>query len=205
MNKDNKQRLFEIIQKIDSSFKNKQYLNENHNNIFYHGSTDKNMKGKNGIHIGTKLAATEALQAKIGVPVKGEWDGTREYGKTLLAGKKTLKEKNFIVAYDPIIFFNAMEDVPEEDYYPTKRKKRAVYSDGTVIPFNSKPIVFKVIIIGEMSNTIDKPYSDSMANGIMNRQLNLENAKRGYYYINTYEDNGSISAVVPNKSFLQIL
>ena len=56
-----------------------------------------------------------------------------------------------------------------------------------------------------MSNTIDKPYSDSMANGIMNRQLNLENAKRGYYYINTYEDNGSISAVVPNKSFLQIL
>ena len=69
------------------------YLNENYNSsIFYHGSTDKNLEGKNGIHIGTKLAATQALESRIGVPSDGEWDGTREYGKTLLAGKKRLNE-----------------------------------------------------------------------------------------------------------------
>jgi len=173
--------------------------------IFYHGSTDKKLAGKNGIHVGSKLAATQALYAKVGVPAKGEWDGTRTYGKTLLAGKKTLNEKSLMLGYDPIKTFNAMEDVPEEDYYPTQRKKRAVYSDGTPIPFDSKPIVFQVAITGEMTNTYDNPHTDGMANGLMIRQLNLGNANHGYYYMNTYEDPGSISAVVPDKSFLKII
>ena len=33
--------------------------------IYYHGSTDKNFGGKAGIHVGTKEAATEALEARI--------------------------------------------------------------------------------------------------------------------------------------------
>jgi hypothetical protein len=33
----------------------------------------------------------------------------------------------------------------------------------------------------------------------------LGNAKSGYYYINDGEDYGSISAVVPDKTFLKIL
>ena len=174
--------------------------------LFWHGTTDKNLAGKTGIHIGTKLAATEALQAKIGVPAVGEWDGTREYGNTLLAGKKTLKKMNYIIGYDPIINFNATEDVPEEDYYPIQRKKRATYfSTNTIIPLNVMPIIFQVIIIGKMSNTYDEPISDEIANKLMNYNLKHEIAKQGYYYTNIWEDEGSISAVVPNASFIRSL
>jgi len=101
------------------------------------------LNGKYGIHIGTKLAATQALEARIGVPAKGEWDGKRIYSKTLLAGKKVLKKMEKSTG------FNCDKDVPENNYYPEERKRRAVYSNG--------------------------------------------------------EDEGSISAVVPDKSFLNIL
>jgi hypothetical protein len=175
-------------------------LVENYDNygIFYHGSTDKILGGKNGIHIGTKLAATEALEARIGVPAVGEWDGTREYGKTLLAGKRKLKGtfKN--------TGFNA-SNISEDDYYPTQRSDVAKYSDGTPIPMDSKPIVFPVKIIGRMTNTPRNPHEDFKANGMMMRNLKLGNAKSGYFYTNVAEDEGSISAVVPNASFLQIL
>lgn len=181
-------------------------LFENYNTTnFYHGSTDKNMIGKNGIHIGTKLAATQALQARIGVPAVGEWDGKREYGKTLLAGKKTLKEKNKELGYFCDTGYNCGRDIPEEDYYPTDRNHRAKYSDGTEIPLNSYPIVFPVKIIGPMSNTPENPHTDMRANALMKRQLSIGNAKRGYYYINEGEDVGSISAVVPDMSFLEII
>ena len=40
------------------------------------------------------MAAAQTLQAKIGVPAKGEWDVKHEYGKTLLAGKKTFEYFN---------------------------------------------------------------------------------------------------------------
>jgi hypothetical protein len=179
------------------------YINENYNQqtIFYHGSTDKNLEGKRGIHVGTKLAATQALEARIGVPAEGEWDGTREYGKTLLAGKKTLlKPENKWKGTG----FNCC-NVPEENYYPTERQERALYSDRTPIPFDSKPIVFPVMIIGNMTNTPNNPHSDTKANALMLRNLKIGNAKSGYYYINDGEDAGSISAVVPNKSFLKTL
>lgn len=178
------------------------FINESNNNlIFYHGSTDKNLDGKRGIHIGTKLACTEALEARIGVPADGEWDGTREYGKTLLAGKKTLslphnRWKN--------TGFNC-GNRPYEDYYPTDIEERATYSDRTPIPFECKPCIFPVKIIGNMKNTYNSPCSDNKANSIMLRQLKLGNAKNGYYYINDAEDVGSISAVVPYKEFLEIL
>jgi len=201
MMKHNKQRLFEIMKRLDPSFK----LNEENESIFYHGSTDKNLNGKMGIHVGTKLAATQALQARIGVPAEGEWDGTREYGKTLLSGKKTLKNKYNELGYFCDTGFNCGRNVPEEDYYPTQRNERAKYSDGTPIPFNSKPIVFPLKIVGKMSNSPRTPHNDIRANSMMLRNLKLGNAKQGYYYVNDGEDSGSISAVVPDTSFLQII
>lgn len=179
-------------------------INEDYNNdtIFYHGSTDKNMEGKKGIHVGTKLAATQALEARIGVPAVGEWDGTREYGKTLLAGKKTLSNPENRWKSTG---FNCGKDVPKDDYYPEQRERRAVYSDGTPIPLNSKPIVFPVKIVGTMTNMPYSSHSDVKANSMMLRNLKMGNAKKGYYYVNDGEDSGSISAVVPDKSFLQVL
>jgi hypothetical protein len=181
----------------------KLYESFSSNKIFYHGSTDKNMSGKNGIHVGTKLAATQALEARIGVPAEGEWNGTREYGKTLLAGKNSLNNKpeNKWKATG----FNCGRDIPEDDYYPSERKERADYSDRTYIPFDCKPIVFPVKIIGNMTNTPNNPHSDEKANSLMLRNLKMGNAKSGYYYINIGEDDGSLSAVVPDKNFLEIL
>lgn len=56
-----------------------------------------------------------------------------------------------------------------------------------------------------MSNSSWTPHSDMKANAMMLRHLKQNNAKIGYYYINEGEDEGSISAVVPNSSFLKIL
>ena len=195
-----------IIKTVIREYLNEQQTVGHDNRVYYHGAINQEFAGKGGIHIGTKKAATQALQAMIGIPAEGEWDGTREYGKTLLAGKKTLKKKSKTLSYDPIIYFNAMDDVPEEDYYPKGRKTKAVfYSDGTKIPLKSKPLVFKVKITGEMMNTYDDPYKDAKANGFIERQLGMDNAKHGYYYVNNYEDKGSISAVVPDKSFIKII
>lgn len=197
--------LKDLIQETIYEYFNEEIL-KNGCPLFYHGATDKYLSGKNGIHIGTKLAATQALQAKIGVPAEGEWDGRREYGKTLLAGKKKLKEMNYVTGYDPIINFNATSDVPEEDYYPSQREKKATYfSSSRIIPLDSKPIVFRVIITGEMANTYANPYTDAVANELIYRNLKLGNAKKGYYYTNIWEDEGSISAVVPDGSFLKIV
>jgi len=189
-----------LIESINDTIKPNSYP------LFYHGSTDKKLNGKTGIHVGTKLAATQALQAKIGVPAKGDWDGTREYGKTLLAGKKTLKKLDKKLKYDPIINFNATDDVPEEDYYPEDRKKRATFfSSSKLIPLDTRPVVFQVLITGEMTNTPETPHTDEIANGLISRQIKLGNAKHGYYYKNKYEDEGSTSAVVPDKTFLKIV
>jgi hypothetical protein len=174
--------------------------------FFYHGTPDIKFleKATKGIHVGTYQAAKEALEARIGIPAGGEWDGTREYGKTLLAGRKTLKKKG---PYCETGFNCSIMrgGISEEDYYPTERKERAKFSNDIVIPFDCKPIILKVKIIGEMTNTPNNPHSDTVANGLMYRNLKKGNARRGYYYINDGEDAGSISAVVPNVSFLKIL
>ena len=169
---------------------------------FYHGSTDKNLAGKNGIHVGSKLAATQALQARIGVPAEGEWDGTREYGKTKLAGKKTLDRREKELGYFLKSGYNVESEVPEEDYYPEDRGKLPTYSDGTHISLDSKPIIFPVKIKGPMNNTVRNPKTDMAANSLMMRGLRKGNARNGFYYINDGEDAGSISAVVPNKDWL---
>jgi hypothetical protein len=148
-------------QQLNKLVINDQQIFKNGYPLFYHGSTNKDLSGKTGIHVGTKMSAQQALQAKIGVPATGEWDGTRKYGNTLLAGKKTLEKMNYIFGYDPIINFNATDDVPDEDYYPEQRKKRAkFFSTNTLIPLDCKPIVFQVMIVGEMYNTYDTPITD---------------------------------------------
>ena len=122
-----------------------------------------------------------------------------------LAGKKTLKNKDDELGYSCTTGFNCGGDIPEDDYYPTERKKRATYSDGTPISFTSKPIIFAVKVVGNMTNSPHQPHSDEKANSMMLRNLKMGNAKSGYYYINIGEDDGSISAVVPDASFLKIL
>lgn len=186
----------------------KQFIIESQYNIFHHGTPDKDSMsmGKKGIHVGTKKSATQALNARIGVPAEGEWDGTREYGQTLLAGKKTLNQKNKEFGYSCTTGYNCGADVPEEDYYPTQRPtSRATYSDGSPVPFHAKPAILQFSIVGKMTNTPNTPHSDTKANSMIIRNLKQNNAKSGYYYINDAEDEGSISAVVPNFSFLNII
>ena len=181
-------------------------INEDLSNyVYYHGSTDKNMSGKLGIHIGSKIAATQALCARIGIPSEGMWDGTRKYGETLMAGKNRLKEREKEFGYYVETGYNVGRDIPEEDYYPKDRKYRATYSDNSPISFSSKPIIFPVKIIGRMTNLPQSAHSDTTANSLILRSIRKGNAKSGYFYKNDGEDAGSISAVVPDKSFLQIV
>jgi hypothetical protein len=160
--------------------------------------------GKKGIHVGTYDAAKQALEARIGVPAVGEWDGKRKYGETLLAGKNTLKNIYNSTGKYVSTGYNCGDDVIIEDYYPSEREL-PTYSDGTKIDLNCYPIIFPVKIIGQMTNTINTPHSDITANSLIIRNLKLGNARRGYYYINDGEDVGSISAVVPSGKFLEII
>lgn len=167
--------------------------------LFYHGTpSGKIGDGKFGVHVGTRLAAKRALEARIGVPADGDWDGTREYGRTLIAGKKTLGR------IDPrgfnITGINC--DAPDEDYYP---RGFAGYSDRTPIDLRARPNILRVRVVGRMSNDPSNPMSDAKANGLMRSMLRSGRARSGYYYINVGEDEGSVSAVVPNETFLEVI
>jgi hypothetical protein len=162
---------------------------------WYHGNPlGKIIIGKNGIHIGTYLACEQAMCARIGYRADGKkWDGKDLYWNTLIAGKNTLKK----IGLDETGYnFN----LPIEDFYAKDREEKARFSDGSPIPKDAKPDIFRVQIIGKMYNSI---ISDESANRLIKKQL-IDN-KYGYYYINEGEDPGSLSAVVPNISFLKIL
>jgi hypothetical protein len=166
--------------------------------IWWHGSVSGDLRGGlTGLHIGTKEAAKQALEASIGIPADGRgWTGDREYSKTLLAGRKTLKK------LDPrghnVTGFNV--DVPDEDFYPTVELK---YGDGSKVPMSSRPRVEAFKIIGPMTNTPYTAYDDWKANGYMRANKKKGTAKRGYFYKNIAEDEGSISATVPNGDHLE--
>lgn len=162
--------------------------------VFWHGSPSGDLRGgATGLHLGTCLAATQALEARIGRPVEGAWDGTREYGETLLWGKK-----RFWTHREGPTGYNA--DAPDEDHYPTGK---ACFSDHTCVSKSSRPMISAYHISGCMTNHPWKPHSDDKANAIMRGQLKKGTAKCGYYYTNEGEDTGSISAVVPNARHLQ--
>jgi hypothetical protein len=170
--------------------------------IFWHGTASQDLRGGlSGLHLGTYEAAKIALEATIGIPVKGEWDGKREYGKTKLSGKKRLrtgeKGKYRISGYNC--------DIPDDDFFPVDNPYKAKYSNGEEISLKCKPIIFPCKIVGPMTNTIHNPHSDDMANSMMKGQLKKGNAKKGYYYINDVEDSGSISVVVPNYKHIEIM
>lgn len=167
-------------------------------NVWYHGSPSGDLRGgKTGLHLGTYKAAKQALEARIGVPVEGEWDGTREYGKTLLCGKNTLYDKD----HYNICPSGFSCDVPNEDFYVKYHPELftlLTYSNGSKIPLLVKPSIKAYKILCPMTNHISKPYEDDKANGYMKSSLKRGNAKRGFYYTNMSEDEGSISVVVPN-------
>lgn len=167
--------------------------------VWWHGSASGDLRGgSSGLHLGTKKAATQALEARIGIPADGKgWTGNREYGKTLLAGLDTLKKM------DPkgynLTGHNA-RNIPKEDYYPTEIKK---YPDGTEMPMTVKPDVAPYKLKGSMSNTPNNPHDDFKANGYMKGQLKKGTAKNGYYYKNVGEDSGSISMTVPSGNHIE--
>jgi hypothetical protein len=175
-----------------------QYLNSP--DVFWHGSPSGDLRGgPQGLHIGTKIAAKQALEARIGIPAKGEWDGTREYGKTLLMGKKNMQKYRRM----DITGFNC--DAPDEDYYPKDSRGKATYADGTAIPMTVNPDIFPVRIKGHMTNTAVRPHTDFRANSLMQRQLKLGRAKSGYFYSEEGEDTGSVAAALPDGTFIERL
>ena len=167
--------------------------------LWYHGSP-VGEAGPGTIHVGTERAAKIALEARIGIPADGYgWHG-QEYGKTLLAGQDTLKKMGQITNMFGATGFNA--HAPQKDYFPPGRTERATMGGGKgpgiSVPFDAHPAVFMYQLEGKMNNRADHPLSDSKANAV---QRQLRNA--GVYYKNEAEDSGSISAVVPNKTFLK--
>lgn len=163
---------------------------------FFHGTPyggPTQTPGLSGVHVGTQEAARQALNARIGHPASGEdWSGTSEYGKTLLAGRKTLERLGRHVTGYSV-------GAPEEDFYAHQHQAR-----GLGAPHDVKPHLFGVDITGPMSNTPDSPHEDARANGMMKGQLKKGNARRGYYYTNIGEDAGSVSAVVPSWQHLRV-
>lgn len=166
--------------------------------VFWHGSPSGELhEGTTGIHVGTKEAAKEALEARIGVPARGEWDGTREYGKTLLAGTDTLDAIEAATGHFKRTGYNV--DAPKHDYFPTKMP---TYSDKTSVSPQDFPSIVPYRIVGGMTNSPQNPHDDFKANGYMKASLARGNAKNGFFYKNISEDEGSISAVVPSAKHL---
>jgi hypothetical protein len=159
---------------------------------YWHGTPSGDLRGgTTGLHVGTKLAATEALEARIGIPADGKgWDGTREYGKTLLAGKDRINSGQF--GKYRLSGFNV--DAPNADYYPSKMP---TVGDSVPIEPSWKPWIRPVLIVGDMTNSKYSPISDSAANRRIKR-------KRGAYYTNEGEDSGFVSAVLPDGDHVRV-
>ena len=175
---------------------------DENDDVWWHGSGSGDLRGgKTGLHLGTRAAAEDALNARIGIPVEGSWDGTREYGKTKLAGKNTILKRN---PYD-LSGHNAT--APDEDYFPHEHPDGMPAVSGQHIPMEPhwKPNIAGYRIKGVMTNTVRTPHGDWKANGYMKGALKRGNAKRGYFYRNEGEDAGSISAVVPSGAHVEPL
>ena len=173
-------------------------LVETPQHVWWHGSASGDLRGgRTGLHLGTEQAAIDALEARIGIPADGQgWTGNREYGKTLLAGKHSMAQMG--------IYPTGINcDAPDDDYYPTQPVE---YPDGSIMPMTVRPAVRPYRIIGPMTNNIHSPHADFKANGYMAAQIKrYGRGKRGYYYTNVGEDEGSISAVVPDGTHLEPL
>ncbi len=161
---------------------------------FYHGTPDVRHwqhGAVNGIHVGTEEAAHQALNARIGKPLEGKWDGTREYGKTLLSPYQSTGTERDL----------------ENARYPSGKAGYTPDASGhsTPVPMDARPHVFPVRIKGPMIGHPAAPVTDDYANARMRGQLTRGNARRGYFYRNVGEDEGSISAAVPSAAHLERL
>lgn len=181
--------------------------------VWWHGTASGDLRGgSSGLHLGTFKAATQALEARIGIPADGRgWVGDRAYGDTLLAGRRSIQSGRF-GEYRESGFNTGSRyaGLPEEDFYPGEYFKRhpdqhPKYPDGTPMPLTVKPVVQPFKITGAMTNTRQTPHADFKANGYMRGMLKRGNAKRGFFYKNVGEDSGSISAVVPNGSHVEAI
>lgn len=161
---------------------------DNLNQHLFHGSPSGDLRGGHyGLHLGTERAAHDALNARIGYPAEGHWDGTRIYGQTLLKG------------FHHVSMTTGERDT-SADSYPSGK---AVYSDGTPVALDSVPEITAYRLTGPMTNTPQRPHADYHANGYMTGQKKRGRAKSGYFYENVAEDEGSISAVVPDGSHVE--
>ena len=181
-------------------------------NVFWHSTASGDLRGgTQGLHVGTYQAAKEAMEATIGIRADGkDWDGTEEYGKTLLMGGRRQQEiRDKTGTYFGGTGFNArMSDpaeFPQEDFYAGDHKERATHSNGDPVSLTAKPGIFPVRIKGAMTNSRYRPMEDFKANSTMRSLLKRGKAKRGYYYENVGEDSGSISAVVPSWKHLEVV
>ena len=168
---------------------------------YWNGTPSGNLRGGvSGLHIGTKQAATEALEARIGIPADGRpWDGTRKYGETLLAGRDQVASGQFGQYRNT--GYNSRS--PRGAFYARDYEMPTV-GDGVKVDPDWKPYVRPVLVVGETSNTQRSPMSDSRANATMKGQITRGTAKRGFYYRNEGEDYGSVSAVFPNGDAVRV-
>lgn len=189
--------------------------------VYWHGSPNGQLGTKiaaYGLHVGTYQAAKEALEARIGRRADGkDWDGTTEYGKTLIQGSGTgyisMEPGGMEGHYpSPATYREAHRDsdgpaVSYEERDPDKNynARGAIYSDYSPVPMDAKPDLFPVKIVGRMTNTPHDPHEDFKANGLMHGQIKRGRAKSGYYYAEVGEDAGSIAAVVPSAAHLERL
>lgn len=148
--------------------------------IFWHGSPSGDLRGSHyGLHLGSYDAAEAALNARIGAPNEGFWDGGRRYGETMIKP------------------WGAGFLADEELKAPRLPTGLATYSDRTPIPLDVYPSIHPYRLVGPMSNASFRPYEDFKANGYMSAAIKRGNPRRGMYYINRGEDDGSLSIVVP--------
>lgn len=173
--------------------------------VWYHGSVIGE-PGEGPVHVGSALAAKEALEARIGIPADGKgWSGDREYGKTLLAGQDTLDKlsKQGYPNNGGFLATGMNAAPPKKDYYIGDRPGGAGVFNAksrTPIPLDAKPNIGRYQIVGHMNNSPTRPATDSGANRAASSRKGMSG---GIYYKNIGEDVGSVSAVVPNKTFLR--
>ena len=163
--------------------------------VWWHGSPSGDLRGgQYGLHLGDYESARQALESRIGRPAEGVWDGKRVYGETPLAG--------YSAGYGA--------GKGSEPALPTGK---AVYSDGSLVPLDSRPSLLPLRITGPMGNTRNSPYGDDEVHDMIQGFGN--SWPGGYYYDNIGEggwadpDTGkwqnSISAVVPGPDHVEPL
>lgn len=160
---------------------------EDDGETWYHGTPDErhwDKGGPYGFHVGSYEAARQALEATIGAPAEGDWDGTREYGKTPIVSNKKNMGYHTGLSY-------------RDKGQP--RHENARYGDGTPIPPDARPSIFPVRITGRMANSPEQPADDEYANN----QVRRRSAPYGYYYSNVGEDSGSVSAALPSAKHVE--